>query len=768
MTRQLSAFNRPNIMVRTVVFGTICACVASGLTGCNTFFTARAIDAFSTGLETNDLQQLKLATSDEFDGLALRRVDSMESLKVLRLPSSEFTVLDVEQVSPTQRIATVEYGTDKTRVKYKLSRAKPTGISMTPRWVVDDVILTKEQNGSTLEKSVAEQMDLLLTVQEFVSDWGNGGRTEMLSMLSPELQGRLGQLPPVFLAQLAEDVTEDMKRGKFNPEAKMMGDHAEVVLPVTGGKLMLMLDHGIGGAAVEGAIASKQRWMITSIKLKTSRRNGGETIDLADQAELLGTASRFFEAYDRADREELGLVVSESVLRDALLTANLDDVPLPTAQLLNRRPELVSHGSRTEMQFDTGTNTYVLSIVSDSVPGLVRPSGKTGKSSRYKIDEVTIYEQGGDQIKLLSSVFTAQAVMELFAEAIAPRDEAMLGQLSTPSFNQKVWKRLADPSVVQHLPLNDIPSMPPHTVTTIFQGQVTEITVRQGSKALTYILHSTSGRPQVDDVLLPATKEMPGSLRAALEPVVPVYNLAYGWSNNDKQEVERWSAEGLRRLVLMNQRTLPDLGTDVPKHLVQPLRGIRQENDETIVTLGDNVQGAEVRLTKSGTDYVVLDLSPTGQQIPGGRIDMAATVRERMRLQTLHGIESGREQQHQMAQQGPTENGIQQTLYASTNPGNHNIQQLGGAQPAANAGQGGAVLTPPQGAAPSGAAGTNYHSTVGTTYPADGGTPVRGPLQQPQATNTPRPVSIAPDARPIEQTQHSSLTDPIAIPGVGP
>ncbi|MCA9052594.1 MAG: hypothetical protein KDA75_02100 [Planctomycetaceae bacterium] len=613
-------------MIRVASTGSYCL-LALSLCGCTSFFTARAIESFTTELASGNLAGLESTTSTEFRQRALRATGSMESLKILPLPREEGEVTEVEEVAPDEQILTVQVGEPPQTVKYRLKREAVTpekeSSSWTVwqgqarRWVVDDVILTRERPAGQppLTKSVTEQMDVLLTVQEFLASWSDGTRDETLALMHADLQDRMSTLSPVHLAQITGLVLDGLKDDSFRPEARIQTTHAVVLLPRRGGKLKLDL---------ERSEDVDHRWIIRDVSVESTRPETPD-VSVAHLAGCVGRASDFLKAYDSRDLDELKVLSSETFFTQALSTADFSTAPLPVPQLLASRFEIEEQDNRVDLLFSVGDDTYVLSMDRDELPDIVLPEQRTSEPL-CRVDEVTIYERGGDQIKPLSVVFNAQAVVEVFAEALAERDLTMASQLSTLDLNQRVWSRIERPELMRTLPFDGIPAAPPRVVTTIFQGPVTEITVTQGTRALTYVLHSNGGRPQIDDVKYP-TNNRSGSLKINLEALVPIYNFAWGWTRSDKAMLDRNSTDGVHRMVWMRTDRIPEIQAPIDQFLLSPAPKVEDVEGDRIVTFGTADHGMLVRLVNENDRFLVEDLHLVDAKLAGGRLEFINALR---------------------------------------------------------------------------------------------------------------------------------------------
>lgn len=186
-------------------------------------------------LESGDLQKLKNATSERFEERALRQDVALDDLKLLRLPTGDLEIDKVEEVSPTVKRVTVMVGESKQKLKYQL-KLDP----QTKKWVVDDIYLKQKKEGVTATKSVTEQMDLLLSVREFLDAWKDGDRDDVLRTVTPEFAEALRPLPPAYLNRLTQQVVGKQKTGKrLQPRAQLDENTAHIRLPIAVGELWL-------------------------------------------------------------------------------------------------------------------------------------------------------------------------------------------------------------------------------------------------------------------------------------------------------------------------------------------------------------------------------------------------------------------------------------------------------------------------------------------------------------------------------------------------
>lgn len=603
-------------MSRVASTGSFCL-LALWLSGCTSFFTARAIESFTAGLAAGKLEDLQASTSADFQQRALRVAEAMDSLAVLPLPREEGDVKEIQELGPDERLVTVEVGDPPRTVQYRLKRESPGGERRGRKWVVDDVILTQARPGDQppLTKSVTEQMDLLITVQEFLKFWRDGSREETLARLHPDLRSQLEELSPVHLAQVTERFLSGVKLETFRPEARIQTNRATVQLPRQSGPLVLELVRLPDPAP---------RWVIQDAVLHSTRGRPPESA--AHVARCVRQATEFLRAYEAQDREALRSVVTPSFYEQALQAADFNAVELPISRLLATRFELEEHDHRIDLMFDVGEDTYLITMTRDREQE-PRLRSAPAPASVCRVEELTLYERGGAQIKPLSVLFTAQAVVEVYAEALAQRDLPLLAQLSTRDLNERVWERLESPELLRELPWDGLPHAPPRIVTTIFQGPVTEITVTQGTRALTYVLHATGGRPQVDDVRFPSNNRS-GSLKTTFSVLAPVLNFAWGWRQGNVELLARNSSDGLRRIIWSRTERRPEIAVPFDQFLPSTMPRIEELGHDLLVTLGTPERGMVVRLVNERGRLLVEDLHLIGKELPAGKLELAAAMRD--------------------------------------------------------------------------------------------------------------------------------------------
>jgi len=587
-----------------------CALLGAGLTGCTNLLTQQAIDRFSTGIQAKDLDSLKDSTSEDFEQKALRLSESTIDLKVLNIPTGKVTIVKVQEIAPGERKVYVKVGEKAQQLEYRLVKD-----ASGHRWVVDDLVLPKSTKSTTapVSRSVAEQMDLLLSLREFLKAWQEGERDQILSVCAPDLRQQLEGLPDPWLKQLASQVVADVPKHKsLRPDARVDKDHAVLML----GKLVVEFRQ------IEG------HWQLTDAAADAKDESVRSSRKLAG---CLVQTQKFLQAYGSGIKTTLQEATTPEFHEQCLAGAELETVPLPVQSLLGLSYEARQQKSHTDILLDGPGGVYMFTLsTGELAPTASTPAGSDNAAPR--ISEVTIFEKNGSQVKRLSSMFLSQALLHVYADALINRDKTRLEKMSTEDFRRRVWSR-ADQSVLKTLPFPEIESAPPEVTATVFQGDVTEVTVSQGSRALTYVLHSTSGGLLVDDVLMPVL-DRPSSLKANAEQMIPIYQFAAGMYNGNLKVLRQASDEGLNRIVWMQLRSAPDFQDlfqcDAVRRLTGPVDSIRNVDSWSLVRIGSPHEGAEVTLVREGDRYLVHDVKFVNGPEPLAQRELLRTIRNQI------------------------------------------------------------------------------------------------------------------------------------------
>ncbi len=587
-----------------------------GFAGCANVVETRTIAQFTKAMESGNLEQLKQATSTDFEARALRQDAALDDLKLLRLPTGDLEIDKVEEISPTVKRVTVLVGTSKQKLKYQL-KLDP----QSKKWVVDDIYLKQKRDGVTATKSVTEQMDLLLSVREFLAAWKEGNRDSVLRTATPEFAAVLRPLPPAYLNRLTQQVVGKQKTGnKLQPRAQLDENTAHVRLPIAVGELWLTAKR------IEG------QWLVDEVEVNS--REESEAVPSTRQlAQVTHAATAFLAAYHDGNKTELQTICTPNFFSGSLAPANLSQVPLPSGDVPPDSVQIhvaAQSGSNSDpqmQQLQGKHSDFVIENANEVIKlSLVREEGDdSNHSAKYLIEDVTLYELDSRQEKRLSALFTAQALVQIYAEALASRDLEVLFHNASPDFQRRVWKR-THAGTLQNMPLNEIEDVAPKIRSTVFAGSLTEVTVTQGSRALTYVLQDRQGTLLVDDVLMP-TLGRPSSLKATMELMLPVLDFASGLRLEQLDTLQRQSSRDFNRLVWQQTSKLPNLSQDVVQHLHTPLVAIEQTEDRATLVLGDDKFGAQVTLVRESGQFVVDDVLLISGTMPRDHVELKRMFR---------------------------------------------------------------------------------------------------------------------------------------------
>ncbi len=570
-----------------------CSCglaivVVGSSAGCTHLIETRAITAFSKNLELANLDGLKASTSDDFHQRALRTTAALEDLKILRLPDGKSTIVEVEEVSSAKKRVTVQVGESKKEVFYELTRDDAG------HWVVDDIYLKQKKKGVEAYKSVTEQMDLLLTVREFLDAWSNGDRGQVLGIATPSFRTSLEKLPPSFLASMTRTVTSGRPAGsQFKPHASLDDKVAVVKLPRLSGECIITLE-------LEG-----EHWRVSDIGIES--KDDDQVPSMHKLARAVNSCTSFLTAYGRGDKAGLAEWSSTDFYEGSLSIGDLSQAKLPDSQLSEHELQVKLRGNRADFVLKNDEELIQIDMQRVTETSLDAPP-------KFVVSDVTIYEVDTKQEKRLSALFTAQGMLELFAKALSLRDLDALKQCSTRDLTTRVWSKL-NGGTVTAMPLDLFDADEFEFVTASFQGALTRIEVRQGGRPLTYMLRDERGRFLVDDVQWQITG-VPSSMKTTVEILIPIQDFASAIALGREPQEQNAALDQLRanssndfnRLVWSQCRFVPNSGMSADTFLRAPLKGIAIGEDEVSVQLGDTRFGAKVSLRREFDRFIVDDI----------------------------------------------------------------------------------------------------------------------------------------------------------------
>jgi hypothetical protein len=579
--------------------------------GCSHFIESRAINRFAENIREDNLDGLKQATTPGFQERALRTASALDDIKILRLPDGKVTVVEVEDVDAGRRRVTVQVGEKKEAKKEVFYELVYDGAG---KWLVDDVYLKQKKHGVTAFKSVTEQMDLLLTVREFLDAWDEGERDQVLAVVGPQLRGPLEQLPPSFLVRLTTQVIgARAERSRFKPQAQLDERDAVVRLPRVGGETVLTM------RLIDG------HWQVRDIAIDT-KDESRQIPSVLKLAIAVNTCTQFLDAYQRGDKAALQPLCDTDFYEGSLAIANLKQVMLPEPQLPEhdldvqlraQRADFVLKGAREVVQIDMRRED----------------ASEPEAPPQFLVRDVTLYELESQQEKRLSALFTAQAMLDLFCEALAERDLDHLRHCSTQDLKTRVWQRL-NAATVQGMPLELFDDPNPEIVSMSFQGALTRFEVRQGGQPVTYLMREESGRFFVDDVVWQVPGR-PSSVKQTLDLLVPVRNFAaavtLGRDPTQQPAVldmmQSTCSADFNRMVWSQTKFLPNSGLSADTFLDTPLKSIVQSDNEVLIQFGDDRFGAAIRLRKEYNRHLIDEVLLVAGPEQADRIEVKSTLR---------------------------------------------------------------------------------------------------------------------------------------------
>lgn len=568
------------------------------------------VQAFSTGLDEQQLQALTQHSTENFREKALRHPSATQDIRLLRIPTKEVKVLEVKEISADEKHVVVAAGSSERKIMYQLKRMPGS-----EQWLVDDIYLKQgKRNGTNVVRSVTEQMDLLLTVREFMNAWESGDRDEVLMTVTPELRSALDVLPPSFLAQVARKLSSGRPSGaNFRPEAELIGNRAVVRVPGRTGDLLLTMK------------LNSEAWQVSDLAIE-SKDDQEHINSLKKVAMVTNTAVDFLKEYRNANKSALENVTTRSFYRNTLEPGELKTVQLP-----------IVDGSALDYDmkvFDRRAD-FILENEDEIVRiGLIQANAEEDdEPADYRVDEATIYELASKQEKRLGALLTATSIMRVFQDAMLAQDLDILKQVSTTEFNNLAWDRVS-PTVFRVIQLAEMEHAEPRVTGTSFNGHVTEITVLQGTRELTYVLREQANQVRVDDVIVVDDQQL--SLREKLAVTIPIYEFAYAVFEDDTDKLQALSSKDFNRRVWSQTRAVPRVHVDLVRSLTAPINQFRLSTTEAVAQLGGPEMGAKVHLVKEAGRLRVNDAVILGRNIPGEEVSMKQT----MRLQLAYGTTS--------------------------------------------------------------------------------------------------------------------------------
>lgn len=585
-----------------------CLIVAISGAGCAHLVETRTIEKFAENLEKEDLKGLKSTTSSEFASRALRTADSLDDLKILRIPDGKVSVVEVEELSGDQRRVTVRMGEAKKEVFYELTR------NNSGSWVVDDIYLKQKKQGVEAYKAVSEQMDLLLTVREFFDACDDGERNDVLKGTTPRLRGALEKLPPTYLARLTGMIVAGRDTSKSQrPQAQLSENTAVVKLPRKTGELLLTLE-------LDG-----DRWQVDDVLIE-SKTEDQRLPSLFREAVAVEQCLDFLAAYERNDRKAVEETCDANFYEGSLSLGNFKEVRLPSSLLTDHELKSSLTGLRADFTLKSDREIVVVTLHRNAEDDLVdRPE--------YRVTNVSIFDLATHEEMRLGAMFTARAMAEYYLQSLAQLDVAQLRHGSTRDFSSRVWQKL-NGETVKTLPLEPFLGTPAALGKVHFDGPLVRVAAVAGDHGVELVLREETGKFLVDDIRW----ELPGrptTAKETLELMIPVRNFAYAISlarsaaeqENALALLQQSSSRDFNRMVWTQTEYVPNSGLSADSFLNAPLKSLTQTDGQVIVQLGDQRFGAVVTMIKEQNAYAIDEVQLIAGPQPTDRVTLKKELR---------------------------------------------------------------------------------------------------------------------------------------------
>jgi len=597
-----------------------CLILVIGGAGCAHFVETKTIEKFAMELENSDLEGLKSHSSPEFAGRALRTAHALDDLKILRIPDGKVSVAKVEEVNHSQRRVTVQVGEAKKEVFYELTR------NDTGRWVVDDIFLKQKKQGVEAYKAVSEQMDLLLTVREFLDACVEGDRTDVLEGTTPRLKTALETLPPTYLARMTEMIIKGHDGSKSQkPQAQLSENTAVVKLPRKSGELLLTLE------------LTNDHWLVDDV-LIDAKAESDRLPSLFRECAAVEQCLNFLAAYDRNDRAAVKAVSDADYFEGSLSLGNFKEIRLPSPLLTDHDLKSSLNGLRADFTLKSDREVVQVTLHRRQEDDLeARPE--------YRVTNVSIFDIATQQEMRLGALFTARAMGEFYLQSLAQRDVSQLRHSSTKDFTTRVWQRLNE-DTIQTAPLEPFDGPPATLGKMEFDGSLVRLSALAGDQPIELLLREEAGRFLVDDFRW----EIPGrptTAKATLELMIPVRNFAQGIAagRDPSQQslalsaLQESSSRDFNRMVWTQTDFVPVSG--VPQGelstealLKSPLKSLTQTDGQVIVQLGDSRRGAVITMIKEQERYAIDEVLLIAGPQPQDRL----TLKKELRMQLARGL----------------------------------------------------------------------------------------------------------------------------------
>lgn len=565
-----------------------------------------AVESFNDAVAGHHLDKIRNASSERFGRYALRRDDALEALDQIRLPHGEVFVTKVDDVSSNEKRVSVEIGEHHLKLLYQLTKPAES-----ETWVVDDIFIKQRHGGVIATRSVTEQMDLLLTVREFMDAARADDREAILASMTGGFRGVMKSVPDKTFDRLAAKMAGKESASKMQkPDAQLDGDQAVVSMHRLSGKLVMTLRIEDG------------TWKVDNVAVESLEDNY-HIPNMRKTVAAMKVGADFLKAYQSVDREELRRLSTSKFFEGSLEHGDFSAFALPIDDLLKNDFEVRAQGRVATILIPSGNRTVTIDLRRKEF------TDDPDQPEEYRVEEVTMFE--GRQQKEMSAVFTSRARLLVFCEALRNGQLDVVKQISTPDFSKRIWSNV-DESTLRTLPLEDIRRAGPEILSTEYLGEATEFSVRHGERLVTYRLRDWNGEQLVDDIRDPIPGE-PESLKDRLEVLIPTQKFLQGLQSADLKRVREATTTNFNLLVWRHLDEVPPSGRVVASACSGEPNRIDRDDESAEIGFTQGERSAVLRLRKDKDRWAIDDVELS----TGGPSPQVADFRETLRLQIASG-----------------------------------------------------------------------------------------------------------------------------------
>jgi len=597
------------------------AVLALSLSGCKSSPFAnhsekRAINGFAQAFAAADAEQLRAMSSSNFAANVLASESSIEEFKQVWPVKGKLEIVSIKDVDELERR---DAGVPEKIVTIKDERGWKTEQRIvlnqeTKKWVVDEILVTSQQKGLSVTKTVSEQIMFLSVVHDFADAWRNGDRTGRLAGMTPAAQNELKPLPDEVLQNLAVRMFPPSAEDR-SPDATMDEDIAYVRLVRAKGAVVLDMRR------IDG------RWLVDDMTLDAGKEDDSIP-SLRETAVAYAAAANFLTAYAQANREALKTLSTETFFSATLSAADLSEVSLPSAQA-GEKGQLKIVGRQAELVVDEGTRLVKVALVrSDD------QSKDVNARTEFRVEDVTLYEENGQSKRRLAAALVAEPMAQLYADALVKRDLPQLRVMATHDFNERAWRHITD-ELATSLPLNEIQPGTREVLSVIHNGAATEVTMMQAGRAITFVMRDEGGAVKVDDVLM-AVADRPSSLKDTFVQMLPVLRVKAAIAAGNVDALRRDCSHDFNRLIWTQVRTVPPQASAAVRFLDAPLTAMRIDKGTATVHLGDSNYGGVVRLLENEGRWKVDEINIIAGPGPQDQASLKGLLRDGIANGTLY------------------------------------------------------------------------------------------------------------------------------------